>query len=467
MKQWVSLPGRQWWAAWACVALAVMTHGVRAQDLPRKPALGAQLENVAGANGAPAQVRVLGVAPGLSAERLGLKKGDVIASLDGEPVTQLPQVLAWVSARSTRDDVRVAVLREGARMEFKGRLSERARETSPHYRVEYAHVTTPRGRLRTIVTTPSGAASAKDAKGAKGRQPALLFIQGVTLSSVDFPLTADNAYARIVGAFARGGFVTLRVDKPGVGDSEGGPGAAVDFQQELEGYRQGLKSLLARPDVDPERVFVFGHSMGGYWGPILAGEFKLKGIAVAGTAFRTWMEYSLENSRRQAVLAGTSNAEVHDALTKESAVLAAYLVERLAPAAIVQRSPALKATVDEMFEGDTYAGRALEFWRQVNDLNMPRLWSQASGQVLALWGASDFIISGVDHELLAAHVNAQRAGGARVVALPRSDHAFADTDSQADSLKHWGKPGKAFNPNVLAALDEWIKPLAGIGLALN
>ena len=36
----------------------------------------------------------------------------------------------------------------------------------------------------------------------------------------------------------------------------------VDFDAELNGYRQALKALRGRADVDPSNVFVFGHSMG-------------------------------------------------------------------------------------------------------------------------------------------------------------------------------------------------------------
>jgi pimeloyl-ACP methyl ester carboxylesterase len=313
--------------------------------------------------------------------------------------------------------------------------------------------------MRTLVTAPAAGTE---------RRPALLFIQGVTLSSVDFPLTADNGYARIVAAFARGGFVTMRVDKPGVGDSEGGPGIAVDFEQELDAYRQALKALFARPDVDPARVFVFGHSMGGLWGPLLAGEFKqLRGLAVAGTGFRTWIEYTLENARRQMLLGSDKPAEVHAELQKLAPVMTAFLHERLSPAQITERLPALKATVDDTFQGDSYAGRAFAFWHQVNGLNLAQAWNDVDARVLVLWGANDFLVNGLDHELLAAHLNARKPGLATLVKLADSDHAFLKTRSQADSFEHWGKPGKAFNPNVVVALDQWIRPLAGRGLSLQ
>jgi uncharacterized protein len=438
-----------------CVALWLSGAAFAAADLPRKAQFGVQMEPVAEG------VKVLRVSPGLSAAAMGLRQGDVIVALDGAQTSRMQEVAVWIGTKGHGDLGRVAVLRDGQRIELQGKAVERSRETSPHYRVHYGQVASERGRLRTLVTTPTPATA--------GKQPALLFIQGVTLSSVDFPLTDANAYAQIVGAFARAGFITMRVDKPGVGDSEGGPAAAVDFNQELDGYRQALKALIARPDVDPQRVFIFGHSMGGLWGPVLAGEFKsLRGLVVSGTVFRTWMEYTLENGRRQLILAGRKPDAVHRELAQLAPVMTAYLHERLTPAQIVARDPSLKAAVDENFEGGvTHGDRALAFWQQVNDLNLPDAWNQIDAQVLALWGRSDFIASGLDHELITAHLNARKPGSAQALELPNSDHAFLDTASQADSFEHWGKPGKAVNRNVIAALNEWIKPLAGRGLALN
>jgi hypothetical protein len=435
------------------LAATLLVPAAQAAELPRKAMLGVQMEPGAGG------IKIGTVVPGSSAAGIGLKPGDVIVGLDGKAVGQVPEVLAWVGGKLGGDTAQVAVVRGGQRLELQGTMVERPRERSPHYRVEYGEVASQRGRMRTLVTAPAAGTE---------RRPALLFIQGVTLSSVDFPLTADNGYARIVAAFARGGFVTMRVDKPGVGDSEGGPGIAVDFEQELDAYRQALKALFARPDVDPARVFVFGHSMGGLWGPLLAGEFKqLRGLAVAGTGFRTWIEYTLENARRQMLLGSDKPAEVHAELQKLAPVMTAFLHERLSPAQITERLPALKATVDDTFQGDSYAGRAFAFWHQVNGLNLAQAWNDVDARVLVLWGANDFLVNGLDHELLAAHLNARKPGLATLVKLADSDHAFLKTRSQADSFEHWGKPGKAFNPNVVVALDQWIRPLAGRGLSLQ
>jgi hypothetical protein len=50
--------------------------------------------------------------------------------------------------------------------------------------------------------------------------------------------------------------------------------------------------------------------MGGAWGPIVANEFPLAGLAVFGTSGRPWTEYSLDMYRSQPVLAGADPGAV-------------------------------------------------------------------------------------------------------------------------------------------------------------
>jgi uncharacterized protein len=433
-----------------CVfALHAVVAAAQGTDLPRRAYLGMQLDQ------APEGVKVAHAVQGGTAVKLGIQAGDVVQEINGTAIKSPNDLAAWVEQQISGTAITVRIVRGSEQKTLQGNLVERAREPSnAQYSVAYGQVASKRGMLRTISTAPTAA----------GKHPALLFIQGVTLSSIDFPLSDANAYAQIVRAFARGGFVTMRVDKPGVGDSQGGPGSEMDFNDELDGYRQALKALLARPNVDAQRVFIFGHSMGGYWGPVLAGEFKLKGVIVSGTVFRTWAEYELENARRQSKLAGKSEAEVHKDLLRHQAVASGILFERLSPQTLIARNPALKAAVEEAYPAEGAAGRSIDFWRQVHDLNLPEAWSKASGAVLSLYGQADFISDALDHQLLANYVNAQRPDTATYKAVPRSDHAFNNVANQAESFKTWGKPGPQFNPNLFPIMDAWIKPLAGKGL---
>lgn len=64
-------------------------------------------------------------------------------------------------------------------------------------------------------------------------------------------------------SLTRRGLVTVRIENSGVGDSEGAPCPTVDLDNEAAGYAAALHAMEQYPYVDPSRVFLFGHSIGG------------------------------------------------------------------------------------------------------------------------------------------------------------------------------------------------------------
>jgi len=64
-------------------------------------------------------------------------------------------------------------------------------------------------------------------------------------------------------AFARAGFVTLAIDYRSFGRSEGEPRADLFPMNEAEDYRNALSYLQSRPEVDPDRIGIWGTSFAG------------------------------------------------------------------------------------------------------------------------------------------------------------------------------------------------------------
>src|SRR4030095_8807243 len=92
---------------------------------------------------------------------------------------------------------------------------------------------------------------------ALGGPPPRALMRGVGPATIDLPLAGPDPYSRILNDFAQRGWVTVRVDRPGIGDSEGGPFADVDFETDLDAFRRALSSVRAYSFVDPDDVFVF------------------------------------------------------------------------------------------------------------------------------------------------------------------------------------------------------------------
>jgi alpha-beta hydrolase superfamily lysophospholipase len=426
-----------------------VTTANAASELPRRAALGAQLAE------SPQGVRIQAVLPGGTAQTVGLAAGDLLLGIDRRDIRALADVFAWTAQSQAGAEVRIEVQRGDGKetLALRGTAIARPMEQAgPGYRVEYGVVEGAKGaRLRTITSVP---------EDDQGPHPALMLIQGVTLSSIDQPLTDGNPYSRLLAPFARAGYVTLRVDKPGTGDSEGGPASALDFDTELAGYRAALAALKERDDVDPERVFLIGHSMGGVWAPLLAAELEVAGIAAYGTVFRTWNEYDLENARRQFRLGGEGADQIHTALIERAQLNAALLLDRLSPEDAAKARPALAGVIGGQIVDGSWNGRAVPFWQQLAIINIAEVWRQAQTPVLALHGEADFVAARIDHELL---VEAVRAAGvdAEFHSVPASDHGFLATASEAAAFAAFGKPGGIYSSAAARKIDRWLVARGG------
>src|SRR5262249_32349982 len=141
------------------------------------------------------------------------------------------------------------------------RKSKTPRETYPNVDVIYDFVSAPDGnRLRRIITKP---------RNTKGKLPVVFVAGWLSCDSVEAPAkTKDESGLRLRGLAQMGGFALFRMDKQGVGDSEGVCGET-DFHSELAGYRSAFRALKNYDFVDANRVYMLGVSNGGGFAPLV------------------------------------------------------------------------------------------------------------------------------------------------------------------------------------------------------
>jgi pimeloyl-ACP methyl ester carboxylesterase len=87
------------------------------------------------------------------------------------------------------------------------------------------------------------------------RRPTLLILHG-------FGSNKNSGFCKLAARFLNSlGYVTLRFDMPGCGDSEGERGRVICLEQ-VQACRDALDFLQTRPEGDPDRIAVLGHSFG-------------------------------------------------------------------------------------------------------------------------------------------------------------------------------------------------------------
>jgi pimeloyl-ACP methyl ester carboxylesterase len=299
-------------------------------------------------------------------------------------------------------------------------------------------------RLRLIVTHPDRPASPET-------RFATIFVVGwLSCDSVEAPPGSSDGTQRMLQATAQiPGFATVRLDKPGVGDSEGYCGKT-DFTHELDAYRRAFRHLRSYSFVDPARVFLFGMSNGGGFAPLVADGAPVKGYVVDGGWIKTWFEHMLEIERRRLFLSGTPPAEINALMTSVEKLYSAYLLERRSPHEIFADHPQLR----KLWEGaDTQQyGRPTAYYQQLQDLNLMSAWSSVRAPVLALHGEYDWVMSRGDFELLVELVNRTQGGGAELIELAHTGHTFEHYASLQEAFAGRQLP---FDEAVAQRVQDW------------
>jgi len=129
--------GRTFKASWS-ITLGVLlftSSGAAAAELTRKALLGLRMTpNQAASAGA---VVIDAVVPGHTADRLGVRAGDVILAAGGKPVSSSADVVAYAATLRDGNDVRLRIRRGAREMNIRGKALGRPRETYPQATASY------------------------------------------------------------------------------------------------------------------------------------------------------------------------------------------------------------------------------------------------------------------------------------------------------------------------------------------
>jgi len=398
------------------VALLLALCGAQAfaspqPTLPRRATLGAVL--------APAEggVAINAVGPNSAAARAGLAAGDVVTRLGEHAVTNPADFRASVAASPTGRAIPLAITRSGAAQTLSVTLDPAPMENDPQIETIYGAVSVDNSLRRTLLTVP---------RSARGRHPAMLIIGGIGCYSID-NTDATDTYRRLAYDLGRRGIAVMRLDKSGMGDSQGPPCSTVDYHAEERSYEAAAIALRADPHVDPARVFLFGHSIGTIEAPDIAARVPIAGVIAADGFGRTWVEYEMINTRRQLELIGNTPADVDALMQLKAACMGRALVQNEPMEHILADTPHCRDVVS------LPASQA--YMHQLTEINVAQVWTSFNAPALVIYGSNDFITDQADHRRLVDLVNDVHPGAAQLAVMPGMDHYLWHADSQAQSMQ--------------------------------
>ncbi|KOY84950.1 hypothetical protein AD998_01205 [bacterium 336/3] len=377
--------------------------------------------------------------PKTAAERSGMKIGDELLSINDFQPHSIQELIQGLKKFSPKEKVKLKVRRNDQEIILDARLDEAPKEITFANRTIYGEIPVNNAVLRSIITVPQK----------EGKYPAVIFIQGVGCYPVDTPMDTTYGHVQMLRHLSKNNIVTMRVEKSGVGDSQGTPCEKLDFQTELAHFTEALKALKTYPFVDKDNIFVIGHSLGGVIAPMIAQKENAKGVVVYGTIGQNWTNYLIDSRKAMAIQKGEDYEDVEEWTKNVTDCSVRFFMQ--------------KQHLDSVFKYNSdcqdflkrFSFRSPQYWYQLSEINVAQQWKEYNGYVLSIWGESDRSTFASEHQLITNIINQHNPKKGTFIKINRADHKMClrnsqDTDKESD-----------FNPQIAESIYEWIGKVIG------
>jgi pimeloyl-ACP methyl ester carboxylesterase len=389
---------------------------------------------------------VLSVTPNSGAHHGGIQAGDVLLAADQTSFTDGAVFREWAASLRAGETCTLWVERDRKiAQKFKITVYERSKERADGIEHSYTQApTADETLLRVIVSRPTPPQKAV---------ARVLLLPGYRRDSWDWPTATEYPLRKWVEDVVRAGFGVVRVERRGVGDSEG-DGSAQGFDEERDDLLHAAKRSSDHWFYGLPWI-VYGYSLGGLHAPLVASELGARAVSVWGSGVDTWTEYLDALLRRRMNLEGADETSIETAVRAQQALYATVHIRGETVAQAIARHPALRS-FNKLFgldvERNMIDGRPARFWREVYQCPTASALASLEAPLLALWGECDWLTTLEEHQRIARI--SPRATLARV---PLTDHGYARAQSPLAALR---APSTQYSPESARAFIEWAATVA-------
>lgn len=309
----------------------------------------------------------------------------------------------------------------------------------------------------------------------KGPFPAAILITGSGQQNRDEEMMGHKPFAVIADHLTREGFIVLRVDDRGIGGTTGDPmkSTTADFAKDVN---VGLDYLKKRPEVNPKKLGLIGHSEGGMIAPMVATERKdidfivllaAPGIQITklmaeqneGILTKTGLpkDYVLAYTKLYSSLLETINRSnnADDARETMRSVVDKWRDTTNKTAIIATTGIFNEKKRDEFV--NNFAELAGNGWfKYYLKFDPTHFLEKLSCKVLAINGDKDIqVLSQSNVEGIRAALKKSKVKTSEVIEFPGLNHLFQTC--KECTIVEYNKLDETFSPAVLQKMSKWLK----------
>ncbi len=278
----------------------------------------------------------------------------------------------------------------------------------------------------------------------EGPFPAVVLVHGSGPNDRDETIGPNKPFKDLAWGLASLGIAVLRYEKrtKQYQAQMATLGESITTKEEvLDDAGAAVDLLRGRAEVDPEQVFVLGHSLGAMLAPRLAEATPgISGVIMMATPARPLEELIVDQVEYLAAIDG--------AVSPEEEAQLATLREQAARV----KDPKLSSSVPA---GDLPLGIAAPYWLDLRGYHPEQVAAGLSMPLLVLQGARDYQVTtgdfGAWETALAGHDNA------KLVLYPDLNHLFVVGEG-ASTPAEYEQPGHV-SEQVILDLSSWVRSL--------
>jgi pimeloyl-ACP methyl ester carboxylesterase len=277
---------------------------------------------------------------------------------------------------------------------------------------------------------------------AAARVPIVVLVHGSGPNDRDESIGPNKPFRDLAQGLAAAGIATLRYDKRTFAFKQQINPKTLTLDQEVtDDAVAALEYCRTLAEIDPGRIFVLGHSMGGMMTPYIAPRFPpLRGAVLMAACARPLDELILEQTAFQSRIAGVAETELAASLQKLKGAFARIRSGEAADDEVVLFAPA-------------------RYWRECFKLNVPKALAGLKLPVLVLQGGKDVQVTKADYDQIQNAFSASATKGNVFRWFPNLNHLFMEVTGRATGSEY-GLAG-IVSKEVIETIATWIMEIGG------